>query len=50
MKLREWNARLHGLVIFRALLEDPVVAKLLDLTDGSGHPQHGPGVRRRGGL
>ena len=33
MKLREWNARLHGLVIFRALLEDPVVAKLLDLTD-----------------
>ena len=27
MKLREWNARLHGLVIFRALLEDPVVAK-----------------------
>ena len=33
MKLREWNARLHGLVIFRALLDDPVVAKLLDLTD-----------------
>ena len=33
MKLREWNARLHGLVIFRALLEDPVVAKLMDLTD-----------------
>jgi len=32
MKLREWNARLHGLVIFRALLDDPVVAKLLDLT------------------
>ena len=33
MKLREWNARLHGLVIFRALLDDPVIAKLLDLTD-----------------
>ena len=33
MKLREWNARLHGLVIFRSLLEDPVVAKLMDLTD-----------------
>ncbi len=43
MKLREWNARLHGLVIFRALLDDPVVAKLLDLTrpDGGGYPQHG---------
>ena len=24
MKLKEWNARLHGLVIFRTLLEDPV--------------------------
>ena len=33
MKLREWNARLHGLVVFRSLLDDPVVAKLLDLTD-----------------
>jgi len=33
MKLHEWNARLHGLVVFRALLEDPVVAKLVDLTD-----------------
>ena len=33
MKLREWNAHLHGLVIFRALLDDPVVAKLVDLTD-----------------
>ncbi len=33
MKLQEWNARLHGLVIFRALLEDPVVARLVDLTD-----------------
>ena len=28
MQLREWNARLHGLVVFRALLGDPVVAKL----------------------
>ena len=26
MKLKEWNARLHGLVIFRTLLEDPVLA------------------------
>ena len=33
MKLREWNARLHGLVVFRSLLDDPVVAKLVDLTD-----------------
>lgn len=33
MKLREWNARLHGLVVFRALLSDPVVAKLAALTD-----------------
>ena len=33
MQLREWNARLHGLVIFRALLGDPVVAKLAALTD-----------------
>lgn len=33
MKLREWNAHLHGLVVFRALLDDPVVAKLVDLTD-----------------
>ena len=33
MKLREWNARLHGLVIFRSLLDDPVVAKFVDLTD-----------------
>ena len=42
MNLREWNARLHGLVVFRALLDDPVVAKLVDLTDrmetcASGH-------------
>ena len=28
MQLREWNARLHGLVVFRALLGAPVVAKL----------------------
>ena len=33
MKLREWNAHLHGLVVFRALLNDPVVAKLAALTD-----------------
>ena len=33
MQLREWNARLHGLVVFRALLSDPVVAKLAALTD-----------------
>ena len=51
MKLREWNARLHGLVIFRALLEDPVVAKLMDLTDRmEAGDEHGPGVRRRGLL
>ena len=40
MKLKEWNARLHGLVIFRTLLEDPVLAKLLDLTD---RMEPGPG-------
>ena len=33
MQLCEWNARLHGLVVFRALLGDPVVAKLAALTD-----------------
>ena len=33
MNLNEWNARLHGLVIFRALLDDDVIAKLIDLTD-----------------
>ena len=33
MQLREWNARLHGLVVFRALLGYPVVAKLAALTD-----------------
>ena len=44
MKLREWNARLHGLVVFRSLLNDPVVAKLLDLTDRmeAGAPGYGP--------
>ena len=33
MKLREWNARMHGLVIFRSLLGDPVIGRLVDLTD-----------------
>ncbi len=33
MNLREWNARLHGLVVFRSLLDDPVIAKFADLTD-----------------
>ena len=33
MNLTEWNARLHGLVIFRALLDDEVIAKFVDLTD-----------------
>jgi len=44
MKLREWNARLHGLVVFRSLLDDPVVAKLVDLTDRmeAGAPSYGP--------
>ena len=44
MKVREWNARLHGLVVFRSLLDDPVVAKLLDLTDRmeAGAPGYGP--------
>ena len=44
MKLREWNARLHGLVVFRSLLDDPVVAKLVDLTDRmeAGVPGYGP--------
>ena len=43
MKLREWNARLHGLVVFRSLLDDPVVAKLVDLTDRmeAGAPGYG---------
>ena len=44
MKLREWNARLHGIVVFRSLLDDPVVAKLVDLTDRmeAGAPGYGP--------
>ena len=44
MKLREWTARLHGLVVFRSLLDDPVVAKLVDLTDRmeAGAPGYGP--------
>ena len=44
MKLREWNARLHGLVVFRSLLDDPVVARLVDLTDRmeAGAPGYGP--------
>ena len=44
MKLREWKARLHGLVVFRSLLDDPVVTKLLDLTDRmeAGAPGYGP--------
>ena len=33
MNLTEWNARLHGLVIFRALLDDDVITKFVDLTD-----------------
>ena len=44
MKLREWNARLHGLVVFRSLLDDPDVAKLVDLPDRmeAGAPGYGP--------
>ena len=44
MKLREWNARLHGLVVFRSLLDDPVVAKFVVLTDRmeAGAPGYGP--------
>lgn len=40
MRSNEWNARLHGLVVFRSLLDDAVVAKLVDLTDrmASGTP------------
>ena len=33
MTLREWNARLHGLVIFRSLLSDPVAARFAALID-----------------
>ena len=28
MKLREWNARLHGLVVFRSLLDDGKIADM----------------------
>lgn len=35
MTLQEYNARLHGLVIFRPLLTDPVIAKLTVLTDAA---------------
>ena len=33
MDLTQWNSRLHGLVIFRALLDDDVIAKLAAFTD-----------------
>ena len=33
MKLYEWSARLHGLVIFRSLLNDPVAARFSALID-----------------
>ena len=44
MEQREWNARLHGLVVFRSLLDDAVVARLVDLTDRmeAGAPGYGP--------
>ena len=44
MKLIDWIARLHGLVVFRSLLDDPVVARLVDLTDRmeAGAPGYGP--------
>lgn len=35
MTLQDYNARLHGLVIFRPLLTDPVIAKLVALTDAA---------------
>lgn len=52
MQLREWNARLHGLVVFRALLGDPVVAKLAALTDRleAADDRHRPPVRCCGRL
>ena len=44
MKLHEWNARLHGLVIFRSLLERPRgwpdLPALIDCLDGR-KQQHG---------
>lgn len=47
MNLNEWNARLHGLVIFRALLDDDVIAKLVDLTDrmAASPPEHRGSMR-----
>ena len=44
MDLNEWNARLHGLVIFRALLDDDVIAKLVDLTDRMAAPPRSTGA------
>ena len=44
MNLTEWNARLHGLVIFRALLDDDVIAKLVDLTDRMAAAPQSPGA------
>lgn len=38
MELKEWNARLHGLVIFRGLLADPVMEKLVALVDTAARP------------
>ncbi len=38
MTLPEWNARLHGLVIFRALLCDPVAAGMAALTQTLSQP------------
>ena len=38
MELKEWNARLHGLVIFRGLLTDPVMEKLVALVDTAARP------------
>ena len=36
MKLKDWNARLHGLVVFRSLLRDPVIGRFAELTDRMG--------------
>lgn len=38
MELKEWNARLHGLVIFRGLLADPVMEKLVCLVEAAARP------------